>query len=143
MSSLQGTDNSIQSGIVAADAIVKEWNAIQEGCLLHEYENKLKRYSFMKELHRTRSLRTMFEKGLFAGMVYAVGNRRVYDFQFFSSTLCFNHNLFTHPISKGEDWEKTKSAEICKKLPNRDYEKPDGVVNRLGFVINRLYRLIE
>ena len=72
MSSLQGTDNSIQSGIVAADTIVKEWDRIKEGYILHKYVNQLKRTSFMNELHRTRSLRTMFEKGLFIGMTYAV-----------------------------------------------------------------------
>ena len=76
MSSLQGANNSIQSGIIAADSIVKEWEKIKEGFLLHEYEAKLKQSPFMKELHRSRSVRAMFEKGLFTGMTYVVEERR-------------------------------------------------------------------
>lgn len=40
-----------------------------------------------------------------------------------------NHNLMTHRLSPGMDWEKTKRAEECRNMPSRDYEKPDDVVS--------------
>lgn len=43
-------------------------------------------------------------------------------------TLLGDHNLITHHIEKGEDWERTKSL---KEAEDREYTKPDGVVIRI------------
>lgn len=36
------------------------------------YEDSLKQSDLMKQLHNSRSLRALYEKGLFWGMAYAV-----------------------------------------------------------------------
>lgn len=73
MASLQGTDNSIQSGIMAADTLINNWEKIEKGeGLSHAFTNAMKESEVNKELYRSRSTRGMFEKGLFAGMSYSV-----------------------------------------------------------------------
>lgn len=41
--------------------------------------------------------------------------------------MLLNHNLFTHSLSKGEDYEKTLSSHDSKSFSSRGYEKPDDV----------------
>lgn len=69
MASLQGVDNSIASGVMAADAI-GDALAGKEGL---GYGERLRRSETVKRLRRSRSLRAMFQKGLLCGMTYAVG----------------------------------------------------------------------
>ena len=66
MATLQGSDNSIQSGIVAADTLIQNWSKIEQGGLLNEFAEEMKKSGMNKELYRSRSARGMFEKGLFA-----------------------------------------------------------------------------
>ena len=73
MATLQGTDNSIQSGIMAADTLLGNWEKIERGeGLHHAFTHAIKESRVNKELYRSRSTRGMFEKGLFAGMTYSV-----------------------------------------------------------------------
>ena len=69
MSSLQGVDNSIASGIVAADAI---GDALEGKGDETSYGERLRRSETIKQLRRSRSLRATFQKGLLCGMTYAV-----------------------------------------------------------------------
>ena len=73
MISLQGTHNAIESGIIAADSLLQEWEGVTPGSVVSSYETNLRQSQCMKELHRSRSNRAMFEKGLFSGMAYSVG----------------------------------------------------------------------
>ena len=73
MATLQGTDNSIQSGIMAADTLIKNWERIEKGDgLNHAFRNVMRESEVNQELYKSRSTRGMFEKGLFAGMAYSV-----------------------------------------------------------------------
>ena len=69
MASLQGVDNSIASGVMAADTI----GDVLEGKEDMSYGERLRRSEMVKRLRRSRSLRAMFQKGLLCGMTYAVG----------------------------------------------------------------------
>ena len=73
MATLQGTDNSIQSGIMAADTLIKNWERIEKGDgLNYAFRNVMRESEVNQELYKSRSTRGMFEKGLFAGMAYSV-----------------------------------------------------------------------
>ena len=73
MATLQGTDNSIQSGIMAADTLINNWERIEKGDGLDRaFINVMKESGVNRELYKSRSTRGMFEKGLFAGMAYSV-----------------------------------------------------------------------
>ena len=69
MARLQGVDNSIASGVMAADAIA---DALKEKKGETKYGERLRRSETIKRLRRSRSLRAAFQKGLLCGMTYAV-----------------------------------------------------------------------
>ena len=90
---------------------------MKEGTSCTFYEESLKQSALMKQLQKSRSLRALYEKGLFWGMAYA----------FLTGTVLFNHTPFTHSLSKGEDYEKTYTVEKAAKFPPRNYCKYDNV----------------
>ena len=71
MASLQGVDSSIASGVAAADAV----SDALEGKAMR-YGEQMRQSEAIRRLHRSRSLRAMFQRGLLCGMTYAVEVKR-------------------------------------------------------------------
>lgn len=73
MLSLQGSHNAIETGILAANALLEEWDSLAPGSISRAFPAKLEKSRMRRELYNSRSQRAMFRAGLLSGMVYSVG----------------------------------------------------------------------
>ena len=73
ISKIKGSHNAIESGIEAAEVLHYKMNYddLQEGATLSEYENRMEKGPVMKSLKKSRNFHGGFKGGLFKGMTYA------------------------------------------------------------------------
>ena len=72
MLSLQGSHNAIETGILAADSLLEEWESLAPGSISKAFPAKLEKSRMRRELYCSRSSRAMFHAGLLSGMFYSV-----------------------------------------------------------------------
>ena len=111
---IKGTQTSMKSGMVAAEAIFAHLGAQAAGSEVSEYRPLLEASWLWPELHGVRNIRPAFRWGLLGGLAYGA-----------LDTYVFRGNapwtLHHHP-----DHTALKPAAECEKI---DYPKPDGKVS--------------
>lgn len=110
---IKGIHNAIESGIIAAETIIKNYDsaAIQE---LSDYNTAIKNSSIGQELHKVRNIRPGFKWGLFPGLLNAAFETYISKGK---SPWTLKHNI---------DHLSLKTAKNCSTIV---YPKPDGVIS--------------
>lgn len=110
---IKGIHNAIQSGIIAAETIIKNHNNLttQE---LSDYDTAIKNSSIGQELHTVRNIRPGFKFGLIPGLLNAAFETYISKGK---SPWTLKHNI---------DHLSLKTAKNCTPII---YPKPDGVIS--------------
>ncbi len=108
---IKGTHMAMQSGLVAADAVLQLLTAEQSGANeAVQYPALLKKSWMWNELYRVRNVRPSFRWGLWGGFAYSA-----------LDTALMGYAPWT--LSHHEDHACLKTTDQAKKI---DYPKPDG-----------------